>query len=131
MNMKEEYVPDFWGDCKIISQLELKIVADILSKNIFGGIPFIYGEHSIWEEVPSMYIDSNIFGLLVIIGGYGGSQGYDINVQIYGNFNRYLFSNRIKTSRFKLDMYLYYLLKEGLKDYPEMEAIEPKKNDEF
>ena len=129
--MKEKSIPDFWGYCKIISQLGLETVADIVSKNIFGGLPFIYGEHSIWEEIPSMYIDSNMLGLLVIIGGYGGEQGYDVNVQPYGNFDRYLYSNKIKTYRVRLDLYLYHLLKEGLKDYPEIEVIEFKENNEM
>ena len=124
--MNEKNIPDFWGNCKVVSQLGLESVADIVSKNIFGGIPFIYGKHSIWEEVPSMYIESNIFGLFIIIGGYGGHEGYDINIQPYGDFNRYLYSNNIKTSRIRLDTYLYYLLKEGLKNYPEIEIIESK-----
>ncbi|GHT20017.1 hypothetical protein FACS189429_8100 [Bacteroidia bacterium] len=126
MKTNQKNIPDFWGDCVIKSNLQLEKISQILSVKLFGGAPFTYGKYSIWEEIPSMYIEDNILGMLIIIGGYGGEKGYVLNVQPYGDFGRYLYDNKIKTERINLDFYLYYLLKGGLKDYPEIEIIEPE-----
>jgi hypothetical protein len=124
--MRKKIVNDFRGDCEIKSNWKIGNLAELISAKLFGNAPFIYGEHSVWEEIPSMYIEDNIFGMFVIFGGYGGENGYTLRVQPYGDFGRYLYTNKIENEGVNLDLYLYHLLKQSLKDYSEIEIIEPK-----
>jgi hypothetical protein len=124
--MIKKTIPDFWGDCQIITSLNLEELADKISNILFGGSPFIHGKNSIWEEIPSMYIESPIIGMLIIIGGYGGKEGYTLRVEQFGEFGRYIHSNKIKEERIELDLYLFHLLKDSLKNYPEIKIIEPE-----
>lgn len=107
-----ENILEFWGDCEIKTSLSLEELASEISKKIFGGIPFTYGERSIWEEIPSMYIDKSIMGMLVILGGYGGNEGYNLRVEPYGEYSRYISRHRLNEnfSHTKIDNYLYHLL---------------------
>ena len=123
--MKNNIIPDFWGECKIHSSLELETLAQIISTRLLGNVQFTYGKHSIWEEIPSMYIEHNILGLLIIIGGYGGSEGYVLNIQTYGEFDRYLYKNEIETNKVNLSHYLYQLLSLSFQDNSEIQIIAP------
>mgnify|MGYP001197189630 CR=1 FL=1 len=118
----------FRGHCQIKTKFHLEKLAHKVSKAICGGIPFVYGEHSIWEEIPAMYLDHSILGMLIIIGGYGKENGFCIEIDSYGEFSRYVYNKGLRDSEVtvRLDLYLYHLLKQGLAEYPEIEIIEPK-----
>jgi hypothetical protein len=126
MDLKDNII-EFWGSCKIKSNLTLEEVANKISSSLFGGLAFTYGKHSIWEEIPSMYIEHSIMGGLVIVGGYGGDEGFVLSIQPYAEFGRYLYANNLKVRAVKieLDYHLYHLLKQGLSEFPEIEIIEP------
>ena len=118
----------FWGRCELITNLELQELAPKISEILCGGLPFSYGEHSIWEEIPSMYIEHSILGMLIIIGGYGGDRGFEIAIQ--PTTSSYIYEHNLYNEEIKIrmDTHLYHLLKEGLKDCPAIEVIEPSRN---
>lgn len=122
----EEKVIDFWGDCKIMTSLELSEVAEKISNILCGGLPFITGKHNIWEETPSLYIPHSILGMLIIVGGYGNGEGYIVSISPHAHLTRYISNNNFKNidARVNLDLHLYHLLKSGLKDYPNIEVIQ-------
>jgi hypothetical protein len=119
-------VIEFWGSCNIKTSLKLEDVAIRVSKVLCGGLPFVYGKHSIWEEIPSMYIEHSILGMLIIVGGYGGDKGFEVAVWPYGNYSRYIRNNNLEPVKVRLDLHLYHLLKENLKDQPEIQIMEPE-----
>jgi hypothetical protein len=120
-------VPDFWGECELKSNHSLENLAEIISNTLFDGAKFDGKEKAIHEEIPAIYIQKSIFGLLVILEGYQGLDNwYVLSVQPYGEFNRYISSNKIEKQRIDLDTYIYHLLKEGLKEYPEINIIKPE-----
>ena len=123
--MDKNKIPDFLGICTINTNLHLEELSTVVSSKLLGGLPFTYGKHSIWEEVPSMYIEHSILGLLVILGGYGGEAGYNIKISLYGNYKRFLSFNKIDKERISLDKYLYFLLKDALINHPEIKIVEP------
>ena len=123
--MDKNKIPDFLGICTINTNLHLEELSTVVSSKLLGGLPFTYGKHSIWEEIPSMYIEHSILGLLVILGGYGGEAGYNIKISLYGNYKRFLSFNKIDKERISLDWYLYFLLKDALINHPEIKIIEP------
>ena len=116
---------EFWGNCEIKSNLSLEELALKVSEILCGGLPFIHGEDSIWEEIPSMYVDHSILGMFLIIGGYGGNSGYEVAIK--PTTSSYVYENNLrdKEIRIRLDFYLYHLLKEGLKNYSEIKVIKP------
>lgn len=121
-------VIEFWGGCAIKTELTLEQLAEKVSKTLCGGLPFIYGKQSIWEEIPSMYVDHSILGMLIIIGGYGGDKGFEVAIWPYGSYSSYIHDNNLSEVKVKvkLDLHLYHLLREGLKGQPEIQVIEPK-----
>jgi hypothetical protein len=129
MDFKNSII-EFWGSCTVKSALTLDELAKIISPVLCGGLPFTYGKHSIWEEIPSMYVEHSILGSLIIIGGYGGEQGFEVAIWPYGNYTRYIneYNLKDKTVKIKLDFHLYHLLKQGLSPYPDILIIEPLSN---
>jgi hypothetical protein len=123
--MNENKAPYFWGTCRLISNLNLDELSCIISEKLLSGLSFTYGKHSIWEEIPSMYIDTPFFGFLVILGGYGGESGYVLELSPYGNYLRFLESKKIDTERISLNWHLYYLLIEALVDHSEIQVVRP------
>jgi hypothetical protein len=119
---------EFWGNCEIKTNLNLEELALKVSKSLCGGLPFIYGENSIWEEIPSMYIDHSILGMFFIIGGYGGDLGYQVAIK--PTTSSYVYKNNLRNKevRIRLDFHLYHLLKEGLKNYSEIKVINPNES---
>jgi hypothetical protein len=116
-----------FGEYYIKTKLHLEKLANRVSQVLCGGVSFTYGAHSIWEEIPSMYIDKSIMGMLIIIGGYGGEEGFSVEISQYGEFSRYVYQSGLRESeiKIKLDLHLFHLLKEGLKEFPEIEVVEP------
>ncbi len=55
-------------------------LADLLSKAVFGEIPFGGLDFCICEEVPAVFLMSDFLGLKVILQGYGGEAGYAISI---------------------------------------------------
>jgi len=119
---------EFRGHCNIKTSLHLERLAYRVSQVLCGGLPFTYGEHSVWEEIPSMFIDHSILGMLIVIGGYGGEKGFIVQISPYGDFSRYIYREGLRNMETKviLDVHLYHILKEGLKNYPEIEVVRPQ-----
>lgn len=122
-------LPDFWGGCELKSDSSLEELAEILSERVFSGIKFGGKEKAIHEEIPAVFIQKPFFGMLVILEGYSGLDNWFVlSVQPYGEFNRYLSTNKIKKERVDLDFYLYHLLKHVLIDVPKVKIMEPKRS---
>lgn len=64
----------------INSEKSLEDVASLVSENLLGGIPFVGKEEYIYDEVPAIYAKHDVFGLRVILQGYGGEDGYLLEV---------------------------------------------------
>lgn len=118
-----ERVPFLIGYVKLKSDLDIEKVGQILSERIFGGLQFEGKEKKIYDEVPAIYIKSNILGFRVILSGYSGldedkwfSLEIRSEVRIKG----------VKREEFKLDNYLYYLLKNKLGDVKDIIIEEVK-----
>jgi hypothetical protein len=61
---------------EIFSDLELEEVAAAVSDNVLGGVRFIGRDEHIFDEVPAVYTERDIFGLRITLQGYGGADGY-------------------------------------------------------
>ncbi len=132
--MKHPGITEVYGSAAVRTSLSLEETAKIISKQLFGGMPFGGKEKSIWEEVPAVYINTPILGSLVILGR-GNNQGmpgncFVLKVSPWGDFDRYIYKNKISNRRLSQDNTLYHLLKFGLQNFPEVEVLEPdSKND--
>lgn len=122
-------VLEFRGQCHIQTTLSLEQLADKISRVLCGGLPFIYGKHSIWEEIPSMYIDHSILGMLVIVGGYGGDDGFEVAIWPYGNYSRCIYENKLTDTSVivRMDLRLYHLLMQGFGEDSQVQIIKPLK----
>ncbi|MFU1794157.1 hypothetical protein ACM1RC_09835 [Paenibacillus azoreducens] len=65
----------------IVSEEDIIGVAKIISDKLVGGIPFGGLEDYIYEEVPAVYIKESILGFELVIQGYGGEDGYVLEVR--------------------------------------------------
>lgn len=64
----KKYVPYIIANVAIeYSNGELEDLARLISKQIFGGIKFVGKEKFIRDEVPAIYIESDLFGLKVVL----------------------------------------------------------------
>lgn len=127
--MEVNKIPRFIGYISLKSHLTLEELGEVLSKNIFGGAIFSGKEKSIHEEIPAIFIEKSFMGTLVILDGYSGFEDdkwFTITIQMWGDFNQYIYSNKIKEEKTPLHWYLYYLIKQGLTGYPEIQIIEPR-----
>ncbi|PWV56387.1 hypothetical protein [Chitinophaga sp. S165] len=107
--MKHPGVTEIYGSAAMRTHLSLEELAEIISKQLFGGIPFGGKDRSIWEEIPAVYIETPVLGSLVILGE-GNNQGapskcYILDVSPWENFHRYIYRNKISHRRFIQDNY--------------------------
>jgi len=58
------------------SEKTLEEVAAIISARLLGGIRFVGKDEFIFDEVPAVYAESDVLGLEVIVHGFGGEDGY-------------------------------------------------------
>lgn len=79
--------PYFSCSLPIISEENIVDLAKIISSKIAGNIPFEGLEDYIYEEVPAIYINSNILGFEVVIKGYGEEKGYYLEVNSHPSNN--------------------------------------------
>ncbi len=122
-------IPNLLGYISMKSHLRLEELGEILSQKIFAGIRFGGKEKSIHEEIPAIYIERPFMGMLIILDGYSGldeQSWFTIHIQTWGDFSRYLHSEKISNNIVRVDWYLYYLLKEGLREYSDILIIEPQ-----
>jgi hypothetical protein len=63
-------IPYITGGVKFRSDLTLEEVGEILSRELFGGLPFGGKDESIHEEIPAIFIEPTILGLQIILDGY-------------------------------------------------------------
>jgi hypothetical protein len=124
---KEKKIFEFWGSCQIISSMPLEILARKISSKLFGDAQFIEGERSIWEEIPSLYIDSSIMGMLVVLGGYGSDEGYTLSISPYGEWSRYIHSKNLNEILVKknLDFYLFHILSQAFHEETGVKILNP------
>jgi hypothetical protein len=126
----------FAGAVKINSSLTLEELSEKISDVLLGGTPFIYGKDPsgrfdyIWDEIPSMYIEQAILGFSIEIGEMPGMRRNDLGigkfVLIINSTSRiYSITQKERMIKIDLDLYLYHLLRDGLKDYPEIELTDP------
>jgi hypothetical protein len=69
-----------YGSIPFRSPHALQEVADILSKEMAGGIPFGGREEMIWGDIPALYLGRGLLGLRVELGGWPGEQGYELRI---------------------------------------------------
>lgn len=72
--------PCFFCSLPIISEDNIVDFAKIISNKIAGNLPFEGLEDYIYDEVPTIYINSNVLGCVLVIKGYGGQKGYFLEV---------------------------------------------------
>lgn len=65
----------------IVSEEDISGVAKIISDKLVGGILFGGLEDYIYEEVPAVYIKESILGFELVLQGYGGEEGYVLEVR--------------------------------------------------
>lgn len=79
--------PYFYSSLPVISEKNIVDLAKVISSKIAGNIPFEGLENYIYDEVPAIYINSNILGFEVILKGYGGATGYYLEVSSHPSNN--------------------------------------------
>ena len=68
------------AEINIDSQLSLEEVGELISKKIFGGLKFIGREQYIRDEVPAVYLESDLLGLSYVLSG-GPVDGYFLEIE--------------------------------------------------
>jgi len=117
-------IPNIFGSVTLTSKLSLDDLSKLISNKFFMGNEFIGLEKRIYDEVPAVMLNGNFIGLNVVLSG-GGL--YDFTINILGNYK----PKGFKSSRIQLDVYLYFLFKDGLQEYDNIQVIKPKSlNDE-
>jgi hypothetical protein len=117
------------GSGAVRTTLSLEELAPIISNQLFGGLPFGGREKSIWEEVPAVFINTPVLGSLVVLGR-GNNQGapgncFVLSVSPWGDFDRYLYRNKVPSRTIHQYNYFYHLLKFALQKYPDIEVLGP------
>ncbi|PSL34900.1 hypothetical protein [Chitinophaga ginsengisoli] len=132
--MKHPVMNEFYGACAMRTNLSLEELAVIIADQLFGGRRLGGREKSIYEEIPAVFINDPILGLLVVLseGKNDGRNGnwFVLHVSPWGDLDRYCYRNRIFEKRIILDGYLYHLLKFGLQRYPQVEILEPESRED-
>ncbi|TKI52820.1 hypothetical protein FC756_27185 [Lysinibacillus mangiferihumi] len=80
--MMKKY-PYFICFVPILSEEDIIGVSKIISNKLVSGIPFGGLEDYIYEEVPAVYIKESILGFELVIQGYGGKEGYILEIRSY------------------------------------------------
>jgi len=112
-------IPYFSGSVVLLSNLSIEEVGNILSDRLFGGLPFGGKEQCLYEEVPAIFIEPFILGFNIILSGYGGfgeDEGYVLETRQDKKFS----IDYVQSSHYRLDGYLYLLVKDALKDISEI-----------
>ena len=83
---------------KIISDKSLEEVAAIISERLLGGVRLVGRDEHIYDEVPAIFSAHDILGLRIILQGYGGSQGYFLEMRDRKPLNSSTASEQIRSS---------------------------------
>ena len=68
------------GTIHIQTSKKLEEVGDIISNKLFNGLKFGGKDKYRCEEIPAIYISNPIMGMEIILNGYGGDDGYNLNI---------------------------------------------------
>lgn len=114
-------VPFLVGYAMMKSNLKIEEVGEILSNRLFGDLKFEGKEKNIYDEVPAMYVESDIIGLRFILSGYSGmgeSERFILEISPIHIFKD------IDQKEYRLDRYLTLLLKDVLVDVQEIQVMD-------
>lgn len=100
-------IPFFTCALSLQSDKSIEEVGEILSKVLFGGLPFGGKDEFIRDEIPAIYINEDIIGLNVVLYGYGGENGFIL--EAYPSFKLEGLEPG-EYDEFKLDRYFTSLL---------------------
>lgn len=64
-----------------LSEKSLEEVAAIISAKLIGGIPFVGRDEHIYDEIPAVYAEHDVLGLRLILQGFGGEEGYQLEIK--------------------------------------------------
>ena len=114
-------IPFLLGTAAMKSNLSMEEVGEILSNRLFGNLKFEGKEKNIYDEVPAMYIESDIIGLRFILSGYSGMGE---NERFVLEINPIHIFKDIDQKAYRLDSYLTLLLKDVLADVQEIQVMD-------
>jgi hypothetical protein len=113
-------------DLHIISKLDIEGVAAIISERLFGGAKFVGRERYIYDEVPAIFLEQPILGLRIVLQGFGGDDGYFLEMRDTRPLGLDLSSDEIRKSVVVLSQYVETLLEGN----PELSVRTPKVSSE-
>lgn len=114
-------IPFLLGTAAMKSNLSIEEVGKILSNRLFGDLKFEGKEKNIYDEVPAMYIESDIIGLRFVLSGYSGMGE---NERFVLEINPIHIFEDIDQKAYRLDSYLTLLLKDVLVDVQEIQVMD-------
>jgi hypothetical protein len=96
----------------LFSEKSLEEVAEILSAKLIAGIPFVGRDEFIYDEIPAVYAERDVLGLRIILQGFGGEDGYQLEIRPrdYPSENKPL--DLTRTSRVDITDFIGFLLKD-------------------
>lgn len=97
---------------EIISDKNLEEVAVLISEKILGGVRFIGRDEHIFDEVPAVYTERDIFGLRITLQGYGGVEAYILEMRPREPLDPSLSPEFIRKSVVDISGYVSRLLQE-------------------
>jgi hypothetical protein len=65
------------GEINLKTKLSILALGDVLSRAVFGGIKFRGLDEEIYDEIPAIYLEENLFGFRIILQGF--SENIDTN----------------------------------------------------
>jgi hypothetical protein len=99
---------------RLRSRLELEEVGKIVSHRVLGGIPFVAGGHSIRDEIPAIYTETEFLGMKSVLMGEPDEEGYYLTMDTRGLLAT-MSAEEIRKSRVNISSLVARLL-EGVKD---------------
>jgi len=60
---------------RIVSDMSIEEVGELISRKLFGGLSFGGKEDYICEEIPAIYIKKQLLGIRIILNGFPGKNG--------------------------------------------------------
>ena len=93
------------------SNKNLEQVGKVLSKELFGGLPFGGRENYIRDEIPTIYIEPEIMGMKIILMGGDEDEVFNLTMDSYDHFLNHSKEEISNLSQFDLGEYLEFFLR--------------------
>jgi hypothetical protein len=121
-------IPYIVGTLSLQSELTIEEVGEKLSGKLFGGLKFGGKERAIYDEVPAIFIESNVLSFRIILQGYSGlSENDKFYLTIFPDF----YIEGVEQQQIHLDEYLTEVSKTIFQDDSDINILDYSPENSF